>query len=142
MKDSASSKGQEIGIRFITDEDSEYEDHSAFAELTNWQPLYNLYTTGDGVIVHLELPGVEMNDVVVFLRSRYMIIAGMRITPHGITEDCCIFHNLEIPFGRFHRRIDFPMPIETREYRYDFQNGILTIRFRATQAKIITIEGE
>jgi HSP20 family molecular chaperone IbpA len=142
MKDSASEKGHKTEIKFITDDNFDNEDLRAFSELTNWQPLYNLYTTSEAVIVHLELPGVELNDIVVFLRSRYMVIAGNRVTPPGITENCCIFHNLEIPFGRFHRRIDFPMQVETREHRYESQNGILTIQFRTVQEKFITIEGE
>jgi len=141
MKDLASDKGHKTDIRFITDDNFDNEDLSAFSELTNWQPLYNLYTTSEAIIVHLELAGVELSDLVVFLRSRYMVIAGNRITPQGITENCCVFHNLEIPFGRFHRRIDFPIPVETRKYRYETQNGILTIRLRTMQEKFITIEG-
>jgi HSP20 family protein len=142
MKDARSNKNQETEIKFITDEDLAYEDSDAFSELTNWQPLYNLYTTSDAVIVHLEIPDVRENDIVVFLRSRYMIIAGTRITPQDMTEDCCVFHNLEIPFGRFHRRVDFPLPVETHEYRYELQNGILRIQFRTMREKVITIEDE
>lgn len=129
-------------IRFIVDEHPEHGLHGAIPELTNWQPLFNLCTTSDGVIIHIELPGVELPDVVVLLRSRYMVITGTRIMPAAITDDRCTFHNLEIPFGRFHRRIDFPVPVETQGYRYEIHKGILTLRLRTVQEKFITIEGE
>jgi len=141
MKNADPHKGRETGIQFITAEDIEYGDRSVFSELTNWQPLYNLYAAGEVIIVHVELPGVDMSDIIVFLRSRFMIITGTRITPPGITDTCCVFHNLEIPFGRFHRRIEFPAPIETKNYQYDLRNGILTIQLQTVKEKIITVEG-
>ncbi|UCF71392.1 MAG: Hsp20/alpha crystallin family protein [candidate division WOR-3 bacterium] len=142
MKDALSNNEQRVRIRFVTDADLEYETNTEFSELTNWQPLYNLYVTSESTIIHLELAGVTEKEISVFLRSRYMIVTGTRILQQGITEDHCVFHNLEIPFGKFHRRIDFPMPIEPHEYQYDLRNGILTIQLRMMREKIITIEGE
>ncbi|UCG29627.1 MAG: Hsp20/alpha crystallin family protein [candidate division WOR-3 bacterium] len=141
MKHPASKKDNVADIRFITNNEAVPEEHGSFSALVNWQPLYNLYTVDDTVVVHLELAGVDLQDVVIFLRSRYMFIEGNRIAP-TIIEEHCVFHNLEIPYGRFMRRIDFPMPVETRQYRYEMRNGVLTIQFKVVEKKIIPVEGE
>ncbi len=142
MKHPASDKNQVADIRFIIEDDTGYEESSAFSELINWQPLYNLYTTPDGIMVHIELPGVSKGDVTVYLRRRYMIVTGSRVTPTGLTGECCVFHNLEIPYGSFSRRVDFPIPIETHQYHYELREGILTMHFQTLKEKIIPIEEE
>ncbi len=142
MKHPASKKDPAADIRFVIDSNVDYQEDGFFSELNNWQPSCNLYTIDDSIIVHLELTGVSLRDVVIFLQSRYMYVTGNRTAPPPIIEEHCIFHNLEIPYGRFTRRIDFPMPIETRGYKYEMQNGILTLQFKVVEEKIIPVEGE
>jgi HSP20 family molecular chaperone IbpA len=142
MKPPDSNKSQTADIRFIIENDAAHEESTVFSELINWQPLYNLYTTQDGIMVHIELPGVREGDVTVYLGRRHMIITGIRVTPPGLTSECCVFHNLEIPYGSFTRRIDFPIAIEKQHYHYELQNGVLTMHFQALQEKTIPIEGE
>lgn len=128
-------------ITFVVDGSADYDEDGSFSELINWHPSYNLYTTDDSIIVQVELAGVELRDVVIFLRSRYMYVSGNRIAPQ-LSSTHCIFHNLEIPYGRFVRRVDFPMPVVTRQYTYEMQNGILLMQFRIVEKKIIPVEGE
>ena len=142
MKRTASKKGRRTDPQFILDDNIESDEHEALTELINWQPLYNMYTTADSIIIHLELPGVNLQDVVIYLRKNYMLVAGNRVAPAELVRDCCIFHNLEIPYGRFNRRIDFPLPVEVRRYNYDIQDGILTLQFRTLAEKIIPVEGD
>jgi HSP20 family molecular chaperone IbpA len=142
MKHAASKKKQNMDPRFVIDNSVDYEIQHVHSEFTNWQPLYNLYTTPDTIMVHLELPGVDMQDVVVHLHSRYMVVAGTRRAPVGLTRDCCVFHNLEIPYGNFSRHIDFPVPIEIHKYDYEVRDGILTFQFQVLTETIIPIEGD
>jgi HSP20 family molecular chaperone IbpA len=142
MKRAASDKKKGIDPRFVLDNDLDYTDEEIQSEVINWQPLYNLYTTADSVIVHLELPGVNLQDVVIHLRSRYMVITGSRQAPVILSPDCCVFHNLEIPYGRFSRRVDFPLPIEIRRYNYEVQDGILTLQFQILVETVIPVEGD
>jgi len=142
MKHPASGKEHVGDITFVVDSSVEYDENASLSELTNWHPSYNLYTTDDSIIVQVELAGVELRDVVIFLRSRYMYVSGNRTVPRPSITEHCIFHNLEIPYGRFVRRINFPMPVETRRYTYEMQNGILTLQLRVVEKKIIPVEGE
>jgi HSP20 family molecular chaperone IbpA len=142
MKRTASKKNKNLDPRFILDSKIDYEEQEILSEFINWQPLYNLYTTPDSIIVHLELPGVNLQDVVIYLRSRYMVVTGNRKAPTELKGECCVFHSLEIPYGRFSRRIDFPVPIEIRRYNYDVQDSILTLQFQALVETIIPVEGD
>ena len=142
MKRTASKKGKPLDPRFVLDHNIDYEEQEILSEVINWQPLYNLYTTPDSIIVHLELPGVNLQDVVVYLHSRYMVVTGNRQAPSALAGECCVFHSLEIPYGRFSRRIDFPAPIEMRHYNYEVQDGILTLQFQVLLERIIPVEGD
>jgi HSP20 family molecular chaperone IbpA len=138
----ASKQNQRTDPQFILDDKINFEEQEALTDPINWQPLYNLYTVNDSIIVHLELPGVNLQDVVIYLRSRYMVVTGNRRAPSELRRDCCIFHSLEIPYGRFSRRIDFPVPVEIRRYNYDVQDGILTLQFQTLVETIIPVEGD
>ena len=142
MKRAASKKNRGANLRFVLDRDIDHEELNTLSDFINWQPLYNLYTTPEGLVVHIELPGVDLQDVVIYLRSRYMIVNGIRTAPSWFTGNLCVFHNLEIPYGHFSRRIDFPVPIEVRQYEYEILNGILTLYFQSLQEKIIPVEGD
>ncbi|MBE0431842.1 Hsp20/alpha crystallin family protein [candidate division WOR-3 bacterium] len=142
MKRSAANNCREKGLRFIVGESIDHGDIGIFSEITGWQPLYNLYTTSEAIIVHIELPGVALQNTAVFLHRRHMIIAGNRTPPPDIAEERCIFHTFEIPFGAFYRRIDFPIPVEAEQYRYEVTDGILKIECKTLQEKIIPVEGD
>lgn len=142
MKQSAANDRRAQGVRFIIGKSLDHEDTGIFSEITGWQPLCNLYTTSETIIVCIELAGVALQDTAVFLHRRYMIITGNRTPPPDIAKERCIFHTFEMPFGRFYRRIDFPTPVETQQYRYEVTDGILKIECRTLQEKIIPVEGE
>lgn len=128
------------GLRFIIGDARDRADILITPEMTGWQPAYNLFTTRDAIIVQVELPGVAPQDTAVLLSSRGMIITGDRLPGPDITDERCVFHNLEIPFGRFCRRIEFPIPVEATQCRYEITDGILKIECRTMRERIIPVE--
>jgi HSP20 family molecular chaperone IbpA len=142
MKHTASGLNNNKGIRIIFEEIRQYEDKDVLiSDLINWQPLYDLYVMADEVVVNIDIAGVDNNDFSVYVAKQYLVIDGVR-EKQGVSRDCCVFHNLEIPYGRFYRRIDFPVPVESRKCQHRLDNGILTLRFPILQEKIIPIEGD
>ena len=125
-------------INVVFDEASELEDTSL--AIIHWQPLYDLYVTGDSVVVTIEIAGVSAKDFAIYLGKEYLIIDGMRKSHDVFTSDCCTFHNIEIPYGRFNRKIDFPIPVEPRQYQYSVNHGILTLKLPCVKEKIIPVE--
>ncbi len=108
--------------------------------IVNWQPLYDLYTTGDEVIINIELAGVAAHDMSIFLNKDRLQIIGLRKPAPPLKPDCCTFHTAEIPYGRFSQRIAFPLPVHTAEYRIDHRDGMLIIRISFIKETVIPIE--
>jgi len=141
MKHSVPSVNKEQNIRVIFDDvpDSGGQD-IIIGDFIDWQPIYDLYIIEDDLVVTFEIAGVDIKDFSIYVKRIYMVINGIRKSPGILNREYCIFHNLEIPYGRFSRRIDFPVPIEPRRYQYKIENGILTIKFPILKEKVIPIE--
>jgi HSP20 family molecular chaperone IbpA len=58
------------------------------------------------VIVYVALPGVPAEAVVVGFDPGGISVSGLRAFPAG---GAARIHQIEIPYGRFHRRIPLPM---------------------------------
>ncbi len=123
-------------LQIIFDQLHDLED----PDFVSWQPLYDLYITEGEVVITIEIAGVTAKDFTIHAARNYLIIDGMRESAELLIKECCRFHNIEIPYGRFNRKIDFPVPVEPTQYKYRMDNGILTLRFPIEKEKIIPIE--
>jgi HSP20 family molecular chaperone IbpA len=74
------------------------------AEAPGWEPPVDLYETGDGLTRCVALPGV--GELEVFLESGDVVVRGERAFP--VENQRSIIYRLEIPYGRFERRIVLP----------------------------------
>jgi HSP20 family protein len=97
------------------------------AEAPGWEPPVDLYETGDGLTLCVALPGVAADDLEVFLESGSVVVRGERAFP--VEHQHAIIYRLEIPYGRFERRIALPAG------RYELvdrrlENGCLTLGLR------------
>ena len=142
MKHSVSMVNKKGDIRIIFDDMPDFDEDILIGNLVNWQPLYDLYVMADDVVVTIEIAGVDIKDFSVYVERLYMLIDGIRKSPGMLNKEYCIFHNLEIPRGRFNRKIDFPIPIKPRQCQYEIENGILILKFPILKEKIIPIEEE
>ena len=138
---SSSSKHDINGVRVnFNDPNIDDDLHDYIPDFISWQPLYDLYIIEDDMVITIEIAGVKPKDFSLNITRNYLIINGMRRSSEILTKEACKFHNIEIPHGSFYRRIDFPLPVEPKQYNYDLDNGILTLRLPIEQEKIIPIE--
>jgi HSP20 family protein len=72
----------------------------------NWEPPVDIFESDREIRIIAALPGVEPGDLEVYLDADELIIAGLR-QPPALAGDATI-HRLEIPYGRFERRIALP----------------------------------
>jgi len=128
-------------VRVIFDDTHEYNDLANYTpDFVSWQPLYDLYIIEGEMVITIEIAGVKPKDFSIHVSRTYLIINGTRRSSEILSKENCKFHNIEIPHGTFYRRIDFPLPVEPRQYHYGLENGILTLRFPIEREKIIPIE--
>jgi HSP20 family protein len=69
----------------------------------SWQPPVDVFETGRDIWIIAALPGVESQDLEISIADDTVIIAGVRRLPAAARG--AMIHRLEIPHGRFERRI-------------------------------------
>jgi len=73
----------------------------------SWEPPVDLFETETGYRILVALPGVRPDRLDVRLEGRTLVVAGERHFPIG-DADAALVHRLELPYGRFERRIELP----------------------------------
>lgn len=74
------------------------------AETPCWEPPVDMYGDQNGLSVLVALPGVEPGNFDVLLEHSSLLVRGQRALGGGPGSIFC----LEIPYGRFERRIALP----------------------------------
>lgn len=128
-------------LRVIFEDSVGLEDLDDFLpEFINWQPLFDLYVVKDEVVVTVEVTGIEPRDIMVYAGKTYLLVKGIRRSPEYLNKDCCVFHNLEIPYGQFFRRIELPLPVAPTRLKASIHNGLLTVTVPAAKEHVIPID--
>jgi HSP20 family molecular chaperone IbpA len=72
----------------------------------NWRPPVDMLETDREVLVLAALPGVEVDKVEAVISGGTLVISGARQLPLELRT--AKIHRLELPQGRFERRIHLP----------------------------------
>jgi HSP20 family molecular chaperone IbpA len=94
------------------------------AGLPTWEPPADVLETEDEVLVLLALPGVDPEQVEALIDNGYLAVSGSRILPAALRT--AVIHRLELPQGRFERRVRLP-PGHYADVRRTSANGCLII---------------
>jgi len=86
----------------------------------------DVFETDDALHFHIELPGVEKEDIGLYLSRDLLTIEGTKKAP-GKCEGSR-FLNVEREFGTFKRDIGLPKPTDAREIIAKLEDGILYVR--------------
>jgi HSP20 family protein len=72
----------------------------------SWEPPIDVLETEREILIFIALPGVDPNDVEALLDQGTLIVSGRRVLPEELRD--ARIHRLELPQGRFERRIRLP----------------------------------
>jgi len=72
----------------------------------SWEPPIDILETDIEVLVLVALPGVNPDNVEAIIDVDDLLVTGTRILPAALQT--AVIHRLEIPQGRFERRIRLP----------------------------------
>jgi HSP20 family protein len=72
----------------------------------SWEPPVDMLETESAVLALVALPGVDADNVQAVIEDGDLVIAGTRVVPSELHT--AIIHRLELPQGRFYRRIKLP----------------------------------
>jgi HSP20 family protein len=104
-----------------------------------WSPALDVEETEDRFVLHIELPGIDPNDVDVSLEENVLTVTGeRRFYTERETDN---FRRVERRFGRFHRSIRMPDRVNADAVEAAYRDGLLTITVpKAEEAKPRRIE--
>lgn len=90
-----------------------------------WYPPADVYQTGDGWIVKVELAGIQLDEIEITLESHVMRLTGSR------RDTMCLesisYQQLEITYSSFEKVIRFPCRIEGAAVKTVYRDGLLII---------------
>ena len=95
--------------------------------LVRWEPPVDLVEGSADVVVTVALPGVAPERIELNLDNGLLVIGAVRAPP--ACSHNAIIRRLEIPYGRFERRIALP-PGRYELVEQVAQNGCLHLRLR------------
>src|ERR1700726_4397252 len=79
---------------------------ASIARLPAWEPPADILETEREVLVFVALPGVKVDTVEAAIDEGDLVIAGTRALPPELRT--AVIHRLELPHGRFERRLRLP----------------------------------
>ena len=72
----------------------------------SWEPPLDMIETEQELLILIALPGVDPDQVEARLEDGALVVAGRRMLPPELRT--AVIHRLELPQGRFERRIPLP----------------------------------
>ena len=96
-----------------------------------WEPPVDVVETADELIVHVALPGARADSITLAFDAGGFTVSAQRGFP-GCQGESAHIHRVEIPYGRFERRIDLPLddpysPLQLAGK--SLADGVLTLTF-------------
>ena len=73
----------------------------------SWEPPIDVLETEREVLILIALPGVDPNEVVAVIDKGMLVVSGHRVLPAELRNARIL--RLELPQGRFERRIPLPL---------------------------------
>jgi HSP20 family molecular chaperone IbpA len=102
----------------------------ALQMVANWEPPVDVFETEREISVVVALPGVEPADIDVTIERGLLRVAGIRHVPDMLRG--AAIHRLEVPYGRFERRIRLPAGALAMQ-RSELVNGCLFLSMTKRQ---------
>jgi HSP20 family protein len=100
---------------------AEGEDDIASA----WRPMVDIYETSEGIVIQVDLPGIEKDKVAVEVKGNVLTIQGERVDETTASGDK--YYRRERTFGFFSRSFTLRQNITPDNIKASFKNGVLKI---------------
>ncbi|MDH4227131.1 MAG: Hsp20/alpha crystallin family protein [Deltaproteobacteria bacterium] len=93
-----------------------------------WHPASDIYETEHKIILKVELPGLDINDIDVELTDNNLVLKGERKRNSGLEGEK--YHRMECSYGMFHRTFCLSGEIDRESVGASLKNGVLEITIK------------
>jgi HSP20 family protein len=99
-----------------------------------WMPAVELVDAGDNFVLKAQLPGIDPKDIDVQVTPEAISISGER--RYENTDEKSGYVRSEFRYGKFHRVLPLPAPIQNDSVQAEYKDGILTLTLpKVTEAR-------
>lgn len=88
-----------------------------------WEPPTDVYENEKGLVVQVEIAGMQKEDFSITLGERLLIIEGVRRDP----EPKRAYHQIEIRYGEFRTEVYLPWTVDPDRVEATYENGFLKL---------------
>jgi HSP20 family protein len=109
----------------------------------DWEPMTNIIEAGDVLVIEVELPGVNKDDVTIHLEGdTHLIIRGTKHQPRLKKESDTkmTYYLFEREFGSFYKRIIIDFPLDASNIESVMENGVLTVKIPKKKPGKISVD--
>ena len=93
------------------------------------EPLADIYETEDELVLEVELPGVNKEDIEAYTIHNRLYLRTFRNQEVFPGSAPAQYLCLERIFGEFYREIELPVACDTSKAKAKFEQGVLVIKF-------------
>ena len=90
-----------------------------------WSPLVDVFEDNDGIMLKVELPEVDANDVDIQLEGNALNLRGERKLENADKQER--YHRVERSYGSFSRSFTLPSTVEMGNVTAQSRDGVLRI---------------
>ena len=90
-----------------------------------WKPPVDIYDSQDELVIQMEVPGVNRDEIDIEFSGSALIVKGERLPSFGKGQ--AEYHRIERQHGPFKRVIELPMPVDTDKIKATYNFGVLSI---------------
>ncbi|HXX53856.1 MAG TPA: Hsp20/alpha crystallin family protein [Thermodesulfovibrionales bacterium] len=103
-------------------------------------PLLDLYETDDSLVLEVDLPGIDPEDVLIKVYDDLLIIEGIKrktVEEKGFRYLC-----MERRFEGFRRTVKIPIPVNSTAGKASYSDGVVIVIFPKIKDRVIKIKVE
>jgi len=90
-----------------------------------WAPPINVYDSKDNLMVRVDIPGIDKDDVDISIQDNTLTIKGEKKRSSDVKEENC--YRSERSLGNFNRVLSLPTEVDTSKANAHFNNGVLEL---------------
>jgi HSP20 family protein len=95
------------------------------SNLTSWAPAVDIYETENELVVKMDLPDVNAQNLDIRVENNVLTIRGERKFENKVNEDNYL--RVERAYGAFSRSFSLANSVKSDAIKADYQNGVLTL---------------
>jgi len=100
---------------------------------TEWMPTLDVLENKDDIVVKVDIPGVDPNEIDLSISGDTLYIKGERKREVGREDEN--YHTIERGYGRFSRKVILPTSVNIENIKASYKDGVLVVRLPKLEKK-------